>query len=65
MFILPEGGKYYGLHECICAMVKCFELCEMGTKCCCKQSFICKSGCNAYKAEMSSMPEGPVMICET
>jgi hypothetical protein len=29
------------------------------------KSFICKSGCNAYKAEMSSMPEGPVMIGET
>jgi len=31
MFILPEGGKYYGLYECICSVVKCFELCEMGT----------------------------------
>jgi hypothetical protein len=48
MFIPPESGKYYGLYECICAMVNRFGLCEIGTKFVYKQSLSCKSR-NAYR----------------
>jgi hypothetical protein len=51
VFVLPESGKQYGLYECMCAMMNRFELCEMGTKSCYKQSFSRTPDCNAYKVE--------------